>query len=180
MDNKNIYGMSYDRFTKSPFYSGFENMLSDNQLENSDDMINRWHKQDEEEERNKFNLAKLVAPFGAGIAALTQSPGTYYVQANWKGNGLANTGLGYTANPNYANPYDVGQMLSSLQKQKDWRLTKDNIVNAKDNTLNRLANIRNGYGLSYDDYRNADGLVGGFISDYFSDLEKQYEPLGEI
>ena len=44
--------------------------------------------------------------------ALNQ-PGQYYVKANYKGNGLADTGLGYMANQNYTNPYDMMNALTS-------------------------------------------------------------------
>lgn len=47
-------------------------------------------------------------------------PGKYYVKANYKGNGLADTGLGYMTNQNYTNPYDMMNALtSSMYSGKD-------------------------------------------------------------
>lgn len=101
-----------------------------------------YRNNDDAKNQSMFNLSNLIAPVGAGIAAATQTPGTYYVQANWKGNGLANTGLGYTKNLNYANPYDVGQMLSSLANLKGWSLTKNNLFNTRNNNQSGRGNLQ--------------------------------------
>jgi len=54
---------------------------------------------------------------GVGLMSALQDafnkPGEYYVKTNWKGNGLADTGIGYMQNPNYINPYDYMNALSS-------------------------------------------------------------------
>lgn len=49
----------------------------------------------------------------SGLNYAFNKPGKYYVKANWAGNGLANTGLGYMENPNYSNPYDAMNALTS-------------------------------------------------------------------
>lgn len=74
--------------------------------------------------------AGLSALVGLGDAL--QPKGRYYVQANWKGNGLANTGLGYLANPNYRDFFSAGQALASLgARQKE----------AKNKQQKQLANL---------------------------------------
>lgn len=54
---------------------------------------------------------------GVGLMSALQDafnkPGEYYVKTNWRGNGLADTGIGYMQNPNYINPYDYMNALSS-------------------------------------------------------------------
>lgn len=54
---------------------------------------------------------------GVGLMSALQDafnkPGEYYVKTNWRGNGLADTGIGYMQNPNYTNPYDYMNALSS-------------------------------------------------------------------
>lgn len=40
--------------------------------------------------------------------------GNYYVMANYKGNGLADTGIGYLTNYDYKNPYDMVNMIASV------------------------------------------------------------------
>ena len=61
---------------------------------------------------SKLKDAGLSALVGFGDAL--QPKGKYYVQANWKGNGLANTGIGYLANPNYRDFFSAGQALAAL------------------------------------------------------------------
>lgn len=119
-----------------------------------------------EADNKGFDYSKFIPPVGAGLAAALQSPGTYYVQANWKGNGLANTGLGYTVNQNYANPYDVGQMLASLRKINNWSLTKNNLFNRNKNdndVLEKLSAI-NEYIDNYEPLNTLEGLTGDFYN----------------
>lgn len=49
-----------------------------------------------------------------GLSSTFNQPGKYYVKANYAGNGLANTGLGYMNNDNYVNPYDAVNALTSI------------------------------------------------------------------
>lgn len=63
--------------------------------------------------RDKYDIHPL-AGLWSGVGELLSNPGQYYVQANWKGNGLANTGLGYLADPSYRDPFSAGQALASL------------------------------------------------------------------
>lgn len=48
-----------------------------------------------------------------GLSSMSNQPGKYYVKANYAGNGLANTGLGYMNNDSYTNPYDAVNALTS-------------------------------------------------------------------
>lgn len=54
---------------------------------------------------------------GVGLMSALQSafnkPNKYYVSANYMGNGLARTGIDSIQNPDYANPYDYMNALSS-------------------------------------------------------------------
>lgn len=61
-----------------------------------------------------------------GLGNLLNNPGQYYVKANWRGKGLADTGLGYIANQAYQNPYDQASMLTSMLygKGKGFKLPK--------------------------------------------------------
>ena len=56
----------------------------------------------------------LLLGTAGGIANLGDQKGTYYVKANYKGNGLADTDLGYMVNYDYKNPYDMVNMLSAM------------------------------------------------------------------
>ena len=151
-----ISNFHYETKDRTPFFKKFTNYFQDRYRYNN---INK----DGTNDKN-FDFSRLVPPVGAGLAAALQSPGTYYVQANWKGNGLANTGLGYTANPNYANPYDVGQMLASLRKLNNWSLTKDNLFNRNKNNNNVLEKLSaiNEYIDNYEPLNTLEGLTGDF------------------
>ena len=56
----------------------------------------------------------LLLGTAGGLANLGEKKGTYYVNANYKGNGLADTDLGYMVNYDYKNPYDMVNMLSAM------------------------------------------------------------------
>ena len=56
----------------------------------------------------------LLLGTAGGLANLGDQKGTYYVKANYKGNGLADTDLGYMVNYDYKNPYDMVNMLSAM------------------------------------------------------------------
>ena len=50
-----------------------------------------------------------------GLASqLDKGKGNYYVMANYKGNGLADSGMGYLTNYDYKNPYDMVNMVASV------------------------------------------------------------------
>lgn len=63
----------------------------------------------------------ILGALGGGLVGLNyqmdNTPGNYYVKANYKGNGLADTGIGYMANQRYQNPYDQSTLLSSVLGQ---------------------------------------------------------------
>ena len=52
----------------------------------------------------------------------------YYVRANYKGNGRAETGIGYMANPDYKSFADGAQMLSSLFKRNNNNASGNSIL----------------------------------------------------
>lgn len=56
----------------------------------------------------------LLLGTAGGLASLGDQKGRYYVMANYKGNGLADTGIGYMTNYDYKNPYDMVNMLSAM------------------------------------------------------------------
>lgn len=56
----------------------------------------------------------ILGGLAIGLGNINNRPGDYYVQANYKGSGLANTGLGYIQNQNYQNPYDQAALLTSM------------------------------------------------------------------
>ena len=62
---------------------------------------------------NKRQLTPL-AGLWSGIGELLSQPGQYYVQSNWAGRGLANSGLGYLADRSYRDPFSAGQALAAL------------------------------------------------------------------
>lgn len=62
---------------------------------------------------NKRQPLHPIAGIWSGVGELFNNPGTYYVQANYRGNGLANTGLGFMGNP-YSRDYaSAGQALAA-------------------------------------------------------------------
>lgn len=74
------------------------------------------------------NKAKdILGGLAIGLGNVNNRPGQYYVQANYKGGGLANTGLGYIQNKNYQNPYDQAALLTSMLYNK-----KDNKQSLQD------------------------------------------------
>lgn len=70
---------------------------------------------------NGFSTNNILGALGGGLVGLNyqmdNTPGNYYVKANYKGNGLADTGIGYMANQRYQNPYDQSTLLSSMLGQ---------------------------------------------------------------
>lgn len=80
------------------------------------------------------NLAMLMS-------TTAQSPGQYYVNTQWRGNGLANSGIGYLANPRYQNPYDQANLLIDLMNRRNNNSnTYDITGNAFDNNISQAGN----------------------------------------
>ena len=76
-----------------------------------------WNNNKDDSQQNRLSDKYDIHPlagFWSGVGELLSNPGQYYVQANWKGNGLANTRLGYLADPGYRDPFSAGQALASL------------------------------------------------------------------
>ena len=69
----------------------------------------------------------LIGGLSGGADALNPR-GKYYVRASYKGNGLADTGLGYMANPDYKSFADGAQMLSSLFKRNKGNTSSNSIL----------------------------------------------------
>ena len=61
------------------------------------------------------NLYNALIGGLAGYNQGAQKRGQYYVDANYAGNGLARTGLGYIENKNYKEPFDMATMLTNIQ-----------------------------------------------------------------
>ena len=95
---------------------------------------------------NRWKDALIGGVTGFGQAF--QQPGKYYVQANWAGNGLARTGLGYMANPNYRDYFSGGRALSALGNlNKNIEQTEqENSNNSLENILGRLSMLKGNLG----------------------------------
>ena len=65
-------------------------------------------------DKNKNMELHPIAGLWSGIGELLSQPGQYYVQSNWAGRGLANSGLGYLADKGYRDPFSAGQALAAL------------------------------------------------------------------
>lgn len=83
-----------------------------------------------------------ILPNLAMIASTTaQRPGQYYVNTQWKGNGLANSGIGYLANPRYQNPYDQANLLIDLMNRRNNNSNAYDITgSAFDNNISQAGN----------------------------------------
>lgn len=118
-----------------------------------------------------------------GLSNLSNRPGQYYVKSNWKGGGLADTGLGYIANQNYQNPYDQANLLTSMMygKGKGFRLPNLNILKKSTqggNVLNAdtgntlqdfISNYTDGYNLkpeTISDYLGLETNYGGYVPQF--------------
>ena len=56
----------------------------------------------------------MLGGIGGLASQLDKGKGNYYVMANYKGNGLADSGMGYLTNYDYKNPYDMVNMVASV------------------------------------------------------------------
>lgn len=56
----------------------------------------------------------MLGGIGGLASQLDKGKGNYYVMSNYKGNGLADSGIGYLTNYDYKNPYDMVNMVASV------------------------------------------------------------------
>ena len=56
----------------------------------------------------------MLGGLGGLASQLDKGKGNYYVMANYKGYGLADSGMGYLTNYDYKNPYDMVNMVASV------------------------------------------------------------------
>ena len=56
----------------------------------------------------------MLGGIGGLASQLDKGKGNYYVMSNYKGNGLADSGMGYLTNYDYKNPYDMVNMVASV------------------------------------------------------------------
>ena len=93
-------------------------------------------------DNNQYNLRDMLSTGSKGKDALLGGVMGFgdvfngrkyipYVTANWAGDGLARTGIGYIQNPRYRDYSSAGQMIGALYG-------KDNLI--KDSGDNRLVN----------------------------------------
>lgn len=82
-----------------------------------------------------------IAGLWSGIGEFMNSNNKYqpYMTANWAGNGLARTGIGYMINPNYRDYASAGQALAAIGSNES--LTKDNNNRLVNNILGRLSGM---------------------------------------
>lgn len=88
------------------------------------------------------NLAMLMS-------TTAQSPGRYYVNSQWRGNGLAQSGLGYLSNPKYQNPYDQANLLVDLMNKKNSNNKYDITGSAFNNDISQAGNWFNKQDYNY-------------------------------
>lgn len=67
--------------------------------------------------KDLYSTGSYGKDVGVGLMSALQNafnkPNKYYVSANYMGNGLARTGIDSMRNPNYVNPYDYMNALTS-------------------------------------------------------------------
>ena len=83
-----------------------------------------------------------------------------YMTANWAGNGLAKTGIGYMINPNYRDYVSAGQALGALNSKNIFTkniFTKDNI----NKVLGRLSSMGDNLGTWVQNKRNEHAVGKG-------------------
>ena len=73
-------------------------------------------------------IANVLGGALFGAAEAGNKKGKYYVRANYKGNGLADTGIAYMANPNYKSMSDGAQMVSALFKRNKGDSSSNSIL----------------------------------------------------
>lgn len=91
--------------------------------------------------------------------------GQYYTTANWKGNGIANTDIGYLPNYNYQNPYDLANVLAGRGSGTSGH--KSSGYSLGNNVLSKLSGIK--------------GKVGDWASDQWSNMvNRKYGNTGDF
>lgn len=86
-----------------------------------------------------------------GITDATQGDkGRYYIRANYKGNGLADTGIGMLSNPNYRNAWELYEpLMAQLNSRKMGESIEGNEINPKSSLapiLGRLSKLQGNLG----------------------------------
>ena len=109
-----------------------------------------WNNNRDDEQRTSLKDKYDFHPFAglwSGAGELLSKPGQYYVQANWKGNGLANTGLGYMADSTYRDPFSAGKALASLANlNRGIQQEEQDNNNSLYNILGRLSTMEGNIG----------------------------------
>ena len=81
----------------------------------------------------------MLGGLGGLASQLDKGKGNYYVMANYKGNGLADSGMGYLTNYDYKNPYDMVNMVASV-----WGDNKDLPSSISGRIKNKLGDLFGG------------------------------------
>ena len=120
---------------------------------------------------NKLKDTGIGALFG--LADALNNKGDYYVRANYKGNGLADTGIGYMSNPDYKNVLSLYEPMMARLNQGKWGQSLDNQQSQKSGLtpiLGRLSTMKGNLGnwsanLLGRLNKNAYGIRGNFPID---------------
>lgn len=112
-------------------------------------------------------LQDILLAGGIGFAQNFKPKGWYYTQSNWKGNGLANSGVGYVGNNRYTNYVDVANVLSSMLGDNNTKYKNNSIYNLSNNVLSKLSGIK--------------GKVGDWASNQWSNMvNRKYGNTGDF
>lgn len=98
--------------------------------------------------KDLYSTGSYGKDVGVGLMSALQNafnkPNKYYVSANYMGNGLARTGIDSMRNPNYVNPYDyMNALTSSLYASENNNRQEDSgySSNSLFNTLGKLSTV---------------------------------------
>lgn len=112
-------------------------------------------------------LQDILLAGGIGFAQNFNPKGWYYTQSNWKGDGLANSGVGYVGNNRYTNYVDVANVLSSMLGDNNTKYKNNSIYNLSNNVLSKLSGIK--------------GKVGDWASNQWSNMvNRKYGNTGDF
>lgn len=93
--------------------------------------------------------------------------GQYYTTANWRGNGIANTGISYLPNYNYQNPYDLANVMAGYGSDYNTKYKNNSTYNLSNNVLSKLSGIK--------------GKVGDWASNQWSNMvNRKYDNTGDF
>ena len=85
-----------------------------------------------------------------GLADSINNPGEYYVRANYKGDGLADTGIGYISNNKYRDPMKLYEpLMAQLNSRRMGESIEGNEINPKSSLapiLGRLSKLQGNLG----------------------------------